>query len=82
VKENIPGLADRSLEEPPSLGVPTGGVDQAEEVEIFKFPQVQSGQNLNEESKEKTEFAAPKEIKPKRKLVNIARRIFRRKAIS
>ena len=60
VKENIPGLADRSLEEPPSLGVPTGGVDQAEEVEIFKFPQVQSGQNLNEESKEKTEINVKK----------------------
>ena len=33
------------------------------------------------EDKEKIDFTAPKEIKPKRKLENIARRIFRRKAI-
>ena len=33
------------------------------------------------EKKERTDFVAPKEIKPKRKLEGIARRIFRRKAI-
>lgn len=33
------------------------------------------------EDKEKIDFIAPKEIKPKRKLESIARRIFRRKAI-
>ena len=33
------------------------------------------------EGKDKVDFTAPKEIKPKRKLENIARRIFRRKAI-
>lgn len=33
------------------------------------------------EGKEKVDFVAPKEIKPKRKLEGIARRIFRRKAI-
>lgn len=46
-----------------------------------KTAKVESVKEDMKEKKEKTDFVAPKEIKPKRRLEGIARKVFRRKAI-